>query len=114
VYKNKFLSYIIACLLVVSMIMPVAVSHAASLDNVLQTLSASTTPSQASGSQGTDIFQKLFGFLFDKILGPILHVFDNKTTTNPSIMTPSLETQYDKQHRGIKRESYHCRPWTWW
>jgi len=92
VYKNKLLSSILLVLMVFSLMAPLSVTHAASLDNVLTTLAASTVSSQtntgSSAGNGTGIFEKLFGFVFDKILGPILNVFSGKTTSTTSPALP--------------------------
>jgi len=88
VYKNKLLSSILLVLMVFSLMAPLPVTHAASLDNVLTTLAASTVSSQTntanSTANGTGLFEKLFGFVFDKILGPILNVFNGKATSTTS------------------------------
>lgn len=89
-YNNKLLPYIMLCLLLFSIITPMPMAHAASpLDNILTTLASSTVPEQTSGTTDTgnshNPLENLFGFLFNKILGPILNIFTGKSTTN----TPS-------------------------
>jgi len=94
-YKNKFLSYILLLLVLFSALTPMTVTHAAPLDNVLNTLAASTVSGQDNTSHGTGLLEKLFGFVFDKLLGPILNVFNNKSTTNtthPVVITPLPST----------------------
>lgn len=91
-YKNKILSYIILVLMLFSLIAPMTVTHAASLDNVLTTVAASTVSVQDNTSRGTGVLEKLFSFVFDKLLGPILNVFNNKTTTNASTTHPVVIT----------------------
>ncbi len=86
-YKNKILSHILLILMLFTLLAPVPVTHAASLDNVLTTLAASTVPNQSNTTTGTGIFQKLFSFVFDTVLGPILHVFDGKSASNPVTIT---------------------------
>lgn len=92
-YKNKFLSHIMLFLILFSIIVPIPVTHAASsLDNVLATLASSTVPGQNNGAPSTtnnqNPLEKIFGFLINKILGPILNIFGGKTTsTLPSPVT---------------------------
>ena len=88
--KNKLLSYTILFLMLFSLIAPMGVTHAASIDNVLTTLAASTIPGQDSASSGTGFLEKVFGFVFDKILGPILNVFNSKSPTNPPVVKGPL------------------------
>ena len=97
-YKNKILSYILLLVVLISLIAPLSITNAASLDNVLTTLATSTTASQNSTQGGTGLFEKLFGFVFDKLLSPILNVFNGKASTNspttqPGVIAPLLPTK---------------------
>ncbi|MGL5514719.1 MAG: N-acetylmuramoyl-L-alanine amidase family protein [Sporomusa sp.] len=58
---------------------PVQVSHAASLDSVLGTLTASSVP---ASENSPNVLDKLFSLLFDKILGSIFNIFGGGKTTN--------------------------------
>lgn len=87
-YKNKLLPYVILILMLFSLIAPMTVTDAASMDNVLTTLTASTVPSQNSTANGTGLLEKLFGLVFDKVLGPILNVFNSKATNSSSTTQP--------------------------
>lgn len=94
-YKNKLLSHIMLLLMIFSILTPFTPVHAASsLDNVLATLASASIPGQNSQSTGTTTTQnpleKLFGLLFNKILGPILNVFTGKPQTN--VTTPAIPT----------------------
>ncbi len=82
-YSNKILVLAMLFVLVFNIIAPVQVSYAASLDNVIGTLGASTVQGSDGGS---NVFEKIFGLLFDKILGPILNIFGGgkATTTTPN------------------------------
>lgn len=71
-YSKKIMTIIMLLVLVCNVIGTVQVSHAAALDNVVDTLAASTV---SSADGGSDVFSKLFSLLFDKILGPILNIF---------------------------------------
>ncbi|SDD44532.1 N-acetylmuramoyl-L-alanine amidase family protein [Sporomusa acidovorans] len=71
-YSKKIMTVIMLLVLVFNVIGTVQVSHAAALDNVVDTLAASTV---SSADGGSDVFSKLFSLLFDKILGPILNIF---------------------------------------
>lgn len=89
-YKSKLLPYIMMVFLLLSMISPIATTHAAPLDNVLSTLAASTMTDQNSGGSGTGLLEKVFNLVFNKFLGPILNIFTNKTSTpSPVIGTPT-------------------------
>lgn len=94
--KHKLFSYIMLLLIVFSMIAPMTITHAASMDNALTTLTGSTISNQDTTGNNTGLLQKLFGFVFDKILAPILNVFSGKTTstTSPSLpsTTPPIQT----------------------
>ncbi|HWR43109.1 N-acetylmuramoyl-L-alanine amidase [Sporomusa sp.] len=81
-YNKKILTILLLFILVINVVGPVQVSHAAALDSVIGTLSASSVPSTDGGS---NVFDKLFSLLFDKILGPILNIFGGgkATTTSP-------------------------------
>ncbi|WP_371369083.1 hypothetical protein SRRS_23980 [Sporomusa rhizae] len=82
-YSNKILVLAMLFVLVFNIIAPVQVSYAASLDNVIGTLGASTVQGYDGGS---NVFEKIFDLLFDKILGPILNIFGGgkATTTTPN------------------------------
>ena len=88
--KHKLLSYMMLFLILFSMLGPVTVTHAAALDNVLTTLTASTAPSQ--DSNGSGLLEKLFGFVFDKILGHVLNIFGGKSTSTTSPSLPQTTT----------------------
>ncbi len=84
-YKKKLLSQMILILMVLTLLIPAPVIHAASpVDNVLTTLASSTVAGQDSATHGTGILEKLFGFLFEKVLGPVLNIFNSKSTSNLS------------------------------
>lgn len=86
--KIKFMTFIMLSLMVFTMFMPVQVAYAASGNNVLNSLTASTLSSTDGGGSGSNIFEKLFSFLFDKILGPVLNIFDSKSTPDASTDKP--------------------------
>jgi len=90
VYSKKIVTIVMLAVLVFNVIGPVQISHAAALDNVIGTLTASTVSSPDGGS---NVFSKLFSLLFDKILGPILNIFGggkaaNSQAENPVKVTP--------------------------
>ncbi|MDF2874585.1 MAG: N-acetylmuramoyl-L-alanine amidase CwlD, partial [Sporomusa sp.] len=82
-YNKKKLTILLLLMLVINILGPVQVSHAATIDNVIGTLAASSVPSTDGGANA---FDKLFSLLFDKILGPILNIFGGgkATTTSPN------------------------------
>lgn len=98
--KHKLLSYIMLFLITFSIIIPIATVQAAPIGNVLTTLGASTLADQSSGAKSTGLFEKLFSFVFDKLLGPILNVFNGKSTTQPVVINPSPPTVPSKPIQG--------------
>ena len=81
-YSKKMLTLLLLFVLFINVAGPVQVGHAAALDNVIGTLAASSVPATDGG--GSNVFDKLFNLLFDKILGPIFNIFGgDKTTTTP-------------------------------
>lgn len=88
--KTKLMSFIMLSLLVFTMFIPVQITYAAPIDNVLNTLTTNTLSSAESGgaSNGGNIFEKFFGFLFDKVLGPVLNIFGSKSTTGSNGDSP--------------------------
>lgn len=87
-YSKKIVTIVMLTLLVFNIFGPIQVSHAASIDSVINTLSSSTVPSTDGGS---NVISKLFSLLFDKILGPILNIFGGgkaASSQNPVKITP--------------------------
>ncbi|WP_371371208.1 N-acetylmuramoyl-L-alanine amidase [Sporomusa aerivorans] len=83
-YNKKIMTIAMLCILVLNIFGTVPVAQAAPLDNVINTLGASTVPSTDGSSGGSNVISNLFSFLFDKILGPILNIFGgDKATTSP-------------------------------
>ncbi|HEY3426621.1 MAG TPA: N-acetylmuramoyl-L-alanine amidase [Negativicutes bacterium] len=92
--KKKILAHMLLLVLLFGMLTPLSVTQAAPLNDVLNTLAASTVASQDSSKSGSGgLLDNLFSLVFDKILGPILNIFGGKssgnaTTTNPVKVTP--------------------------
>ena len=86
-HKNKFISYFILCLLLINIMLPISVSYAAPLDNIVNTLAANTVDTNNSGT-GSGLFQQLFDLVFNKILGPVFNIFSGSSTSNPSTTNP--------------------------
>lgn len=104
-HKHKLLSYIMLVLITCSIILPVSTTQAAPLDQVLTTLGSSTLSDQSTGAKSTGLFEKLFSFVFDKLLGPILSVFNGKSTPNlptnqPVVIKPSPTPSTPVQDKG--------------
>ncbi|SHI69450.1 N-acetylmuramoyl-L-alanine amidase family protein [Propionispora hippei] len=74
-YNTKLLAWGMLFLMVCTFLLPLSAAHAASADSVLGTLASSTVASKDSGSGGSGFFEQVFGFLFDKVLGPIFNIF---------------------------------------
>lgn len=89
-YSKKIVTLVLLFVLVINVAGPVQIGQAAALDNVIGALAASSVPATDGG--GSNVFDKLFSLLFDKILGPIFNIFGgDKTTTvpdNPVKVTP--------------------------
>ena len=83
-YKLKKLSYLILFLVLFSVIIPIPVTHAASIDNVLNAVTGSTITD--SGSSHGGFFEQLFNLIFNKILGPIFNSGAKSTTSNNTIL----------------------------
>lgn len=83
-------SYIMLFLMVFSILIPIPVTHAASVDNILNTMAASTITDSSSTHNG--FLGQLFDLIFNKILGPIFNSSAKSSTTNPVIGKPSPST----------------------
>lgn len=91
VRKNKLFFYSILCLLLISIIIPIPVTHAASPDTMTNILGSNTLA--ASNSQtGSGVFQQLFDLIFNKILGPVFNIFgggsSGSSNNNPVTVKP--------------------------
>ncbi len=88
VHKNKLLTYSILCLLLISIIVPISTTHAASLDSVVNSLAANTLET-SSTQTGNGFFQQIFDLVFNKILGPVFNIFGgSSSTSSPSKNNP--------------------------
>lgn len=91
-FKKKSLSAVLLVILFVMMICaPIQSAQAAGLDSIVSTLAQSTiSPEANTGSGG--LVNQLMDLLFNKILGPILNVFNGKgsssSSTSPVKITP--------------------------
>lgn len=97
-YRKKLWSYTILFFLAVCIISPVSVGYAASGNDIVKVLSSSTAPVSDSGG---GLFSQLFDLLFNKLLGPILNVFNTSAPSTslpgkPSSPTPSVPSSGSK------------------
>jgi len=92
--NRKIFAVAMLVFMAVSIMIPVQVSHAAALDDLVGSLATSTMSSSGSNAADGGFFNNIFGLLFDKILGPIFNIFGGKsdTTTNPGKVTPLPES----------------------
>lgn len=94
--KKVYFMILLLMFTFVSIISPVQVTHAAALDDVVKTLGASTMGTVDGKDGGLNVFEKMFGFLFEKILGPLLNIVGiGKSSSNSSgsvIVTPLPST----------------------
>jgi N-acetylmuramoyl-L-alanine amidase len=88
VHKNKFLPYFILCLLLINIMLPISVTYAAPLDNIVSTLAANTMDTNNTGTGSSGLFQQLFDLVFNKILGPVFNIFSGSSASNPSTTNP--------------------------
>ncbi|KYZ77243.1 cell wall hydrolase [Anaerosporomusa subterranea] len=81
--NKKLLSYALLALFAFGLLVPVQAAYAAPND----TIGKSTLPSPAGGGS---FIERLFGLLFDGILGPILGIFTNgkSESDTPSVVKP--------------------------
>lgn len=78
---------------------PVQTTHAAALDDVIKTLGTSTMAAADSQAGGQNVFEQVFGFLFEKLLGPLLNIAgigksssNNSPSSGPVKVTPLPST----------------------
>lgn len=81
--KSKL--WFVACIMLIAFaitLVPVQTGYAAPLPDVLSALNNANSTSAADNtvSEKGGVFGKLLGFIFDKILGPILNLGDSKST----------------------------------
>ncbi|MCX7779326.1 MAG: N-acetylmuramoyl-L-alanine amidase [Negativicutes bacterium] len=83
-YSKKHVSLILLCLFTfVSIIAPLNVSYAAPIDDIVKTIGASTI-NGADALGGGNIFEKLFSFIFEKLLGPLFNIVGGKSSSSTS------------------------------
>ncbi|MCE5287328.1 MAG: N-acetylmuramoyl-L-alanine amidase [Pelosinus sp.] len=89
-FKKKCLS---ACLLVILFVMmifvPVQSVQAAGLDSIVSTLAQSTVSSEAS-TGGGGLVNELLDLLFNKILGPVLNIFNGKAASSSNTSSAKI------------------------
>lgn len=85
-FTKKFYSIILLIMFTfASIIAPVQITHAAPLDEIVKTLGASTMATADSNASGTNVFEKLFSYLFERLLGPLLNIGGSgKSSSNSS------------------------------
>lgn len=85
-----------------TIVIPVSTTYAASpVDDVLGSLISSTVPSSSS-SGGGGLLGKLFNFIFEEVLEPVLNIFNNKNivTTAPEPTSPSASGNNESWSNG--------------
>lgn len=88
-YNYKTWVYCMLVLMMITVIVPNPTVQAAKADSVLGSLASSTLSSQNGGDNGgSGLFDQIFGFLFDKVLGPIFNIFGGGNSTSSSGTSP--------------------------
>jgi N-acetylmuramoyl-L-alanine amidase len=89
VITNKKIIVLLVLVLCFNFLLPLAISYAAPLDNIAHTLGASTVSSDSSSGGG--LINSIFGFLYDKIIGPLLHLGSgpSKSTSPATVPLPT-------------------------
>ena len=83
---NKKIIALLVLALLFNLLLPITVSYAAPLNNIVQTLGASTVSSDASSGGG--LINSIFGFLYNKILAPLLHLGSSSSSSTPPASVP--------------------------
>ncbi|MBP2650271.1 MAG: cell wall hydrolase/autolysin [Firmicutes bacterium] len=94
--KQKILLYILLVVVAFGALAPVQISYAASANNILSAITAPTTTNQPGGG----ILNVLFDLVFKKLLGPILNIFDGKSTPASVPSKPVTITKVDTTSAG--------------
>lgn len=84
----KFLSIILVLTVLFNFAVPISTTYAGAVDDVLGTLTSST---MNTSDNGGNFIEKLFSFIFDKILGPIFNLGGGGNTNadnSPVKVTP--------------------------
>lgn len=100
--KKVYTIILIFMFSLVSVISPAHITHAAPLDELVKTLGSSTIGTDKGGG---NFLEKIFNFLFEKILGPLFNIGGGKSSSNtsgPVIVTP-LPPTGTVQDNGILR-----------
>ncbi|MEN6411149.1 MAG: N-acetylmuramoyl-L-alanine amidase [Veillonellales bacterium] len=93
-YRNQLVAKFLLMVLLLIVIAPVPVTHAAGIDNVIGNLASSTIASPSDGNSSSGLLNSLFSLIFDKLLGPILNLLgggshsSSSSATSPVKVTP--------------------------
>ena len=111
-YNQKILSYALVFLVIFNCFMPASLSYAATADGIVNSLTSSTTHGLDNGGGG--ILGELFGFLFDKLLAPILNIFNKSAPVGSYAARTSRTTTGSKyRNRRFNRQNCSDRSWSW-
>jgi len=100
VNKLKQLTILTILITLLVTFIPFHSTEAASV-NANDIMKAATSPSVSTG--GENIFEKLFGFLFDKILGPLLNISSPSTSNAVTNTRPKQPSSTPITNTGILR-----------
>jgi len=89
VERKKILLYSLLLVMTLNIFMPLPVTQASGLDSIVNTLAASSAPSDGSGG---GLFGQLFNLLFGKLLAPLLNIFHGSATPGSTGETAATES----------------------
>lgn len=97
-FNNKSITTLLLCMFLFFSIMgQVQISYAASVNDVVKTLGSSTMSASTGKDAGSNIFENLFSFIFEKILGPLLKLGGGSASSGASGSGPVKVTPLPSQ-----------------
>jgi len=88
VERKNILLYSLLLVMMFNIFIPLPVTHAADLGSIVNTLAASSAPSDGGGS----LLGQLFNLLFGKFLAPLLNIFHGSAAPATTVTPPETES----------------------
>ncbi len=82
---NKFIISLFLVCTMIAAFLPLTTSHAASLEQIVQSVSNDTSSNHAA-NQSKSLLDRLFDLIFNKILGPVFNIMDKKDNGNSAVV----------------------------